>query len=361
VFVAREPVLVDHSPAPGRLPGAHDPSRLENLAVVEGVAVSLEVGGQVVGRLADPRADDERQIGVLDGVEVARRQHPGVSHHDQISGLVAFLEAVEHGQQGGGLGGIALEAVHFEREPGPVDEQPDLDLWVDPALLAHPDLAQRVLVLRLEMQRGDVVENEAQRAIASGVGQAGARELAAVVALLAAGQRAEQGPHRRGGSADLLEDPDGVGLRGRLDHPGQDHRSERLVGQGVEPEPVMGATENVPQRQRRRAHHTPTRPVRAWPPLCRCWDGICSRRAVGIGACPVRGVADPRRLGRQLSEVESLLTRLHALTRRRQQQRELGIGVSGTDVLDLHGLTVVLDHQLDRDRARGRPHPTHEP
>ena len=67
------------------------------------------------------------------------------------------------------------------REPGPVDEQPDLDLRVDTAFLAHADLAQRVLVLRLEMQRGDVVEDQAQRAAAGGVGQAGVRELAAVI------------------------------------------------------------------------------------------------------------------------------------------------------------------------------------
>ena len=34
-----------------------------------------------------------------------------------------------------------------------VDEQPDLDLWVDAAFLAHPDLAELVLDLGLEVQR----------------------------------------------------------------------------------------------------------------------------------------------------------------------------------------------------------------
>ena len=30
----------------------------------------------------------------------------------------------------------------------------------------------------------------------------------------------------------------------------------------------------------------------------RIWCGICRSRAVGFRACPVRGVTDPRRLGR---------------------------------------------------------------
>jgi hypothetical protein len=39
------------------------------------------------------------------------------------------------------LGGVAFEQVDLEREPGRVDQQPDLHLGVDPVFLAHADLA----------------------------------------------------------------------------------------------------------------------------------------------------------------------------------------------------------------------------
>jgi hypothetical protein len=44
---------------------------------------------------------------------------------------VAGLERAQHRQQCGGLGGVAFEQVDLQREPGGIDEQPDLDLRVD--------------------------------------------------------------------------------------------------------------------------------------------------------------------------------------------------------------------------------------
>src|ERR1700722_4527800 len=43
--------------------------------------------------------------------------------------------------------------------PGPRQE-PDLDLRAGPVLLAHPDLAQLVLIAALEVQRRHVIEHQ---------------------------------------------------------------------------------------------------------------------------------------------------------------------------------------------------------
>ena len=117
-----EQVVVDHPPRPCGLPGAHDPGGFEELPVGERVAVSFAVRSQVVGGLTDPRPDDERERGVLQRVEVGCRQHPGVGDDDHVRHLVAFGEAAQDGEQGGCLGGVALEAGHLQREPGRVDE-----------------------------------------------------------------------------------------------------------------------------------------------------------------------------------------------------------------------------------------------
>ena len=73
---------------------------------------------------------------------------------------VALRERAQHREQGGGLGGVALEQVHLEREPGRVDQEPDLDLRVDAVLLAHPDLAQLVLVVASRSAASSVVEHQ---------------------------------------------------------------------------------------------------------------------------------------------------------------------------------------------------------
>ena len=75
------------------------------------------------------------------------------------------------GDDGGRLGGVALEAADFQREPGPVHQQADHDLRVDAAFLGVADLAQLVFVLGLEVQRRHVIEQQAQAATAGGVGK----------------------------------------------------------------------------------------------------------------------------------------------------------------------------------------------
>ena len=55
----------------------------------------------------------------------------------------------------GGLSPVALPATNSQGDAGPVDQQPDDDLGVDPSLLGIADLAQLVLLLGLEVERGD--------------------------------------------------------------------------------------------------------------------------------------------------------------------------------------------------------------
>jgi hypothetical protein len=66
-------------------------------------------------------------------------------------------EGLHDRDDGGGLGPVALEAADLQRETVPVDQQPDHDLGVNPAFLGVADLAQVVLLLGLEVQRGRVV------------------------------------------------------------------------------------------------------------------------------------------------------------------------------------------------------------
>jgi hypothetical protein len=135
--------------------------------------------GQVVGSLGQPGAGDEGEPRVLQGVQARRREHPGVGDHDHLGDVVTLLERGQYRDQRGGLGLVALEQVHFQRESTGVCEQPDLHLRVDAVFLAHPDLAQLVLAGALEVQRGDVVEHQGAGAAVAArrAGGAGSRSL----------------------------------------------------------------------------------------------------------------------------------------------------------------------------------------
>jgi site-specific DNA recombinase len=164
VLLTLELPLVDHPPVPGGLPCAHQARRLQDLSVGEVVPVPFEVPGQVVGGLGDPRADDETEPRVLQGVQIRGREHPCVGDNHQAGHAVTGLERAQHRDQRGRLGLVALEHVHLQGEAARIDQQPDLDLRVDAALLAHPDLAQVVLLAVLEVQGRDVVEDQGRRA-----------------------------------------------------------------------------------------------------------------------------------------------------------------------------------------------------
>src|SRR5271169_7042421 len=77
---------------------------------------------------------------------------------------------------------LPSEQVHLERESARVHQEPDLDLRAGPVLLAHPDLAQLVLVAALEVQRRHVVEHQGGAAARAGrVRPSGRGQLPAVV------------------------------------------------------------------------------------------------------------------------------------------------------------------------------------
>ena len=257
--VALERPLPDHAPVTGLLPGAHSAGGLQGLPVVKGVAVALQVIGQVIGRLAGLRADDEPEPRVLQREQVRRRQHPGVGDHDDLAGVgVLVPEAGQDRHDGLGLGLVALEQVHGQREPRAVVEQPDRHLRIDPALLGHADLAQPVLARGLEVERGQVIEDQREPAPAGGVGVAGIRDDVAVVPLDDPSQAALRGGPRRGTDADLGQHPHGVDLAGRLDDPPQNQRPERFVAHRGEPQCVIDRAECVPQDQRAGGlHHRP--------------------------------------------------------------------------------------------------------
>ncbi len=237
--------------------------RVDDLPVGERVAVPAEVRLQVLGGLGDPRADDELQPGLVELAQVGRREHPGVGDHHQALEGVPVLEGPDDRQQREGLGLVALEAADLEGEPAPVDQQPDHDLGVHAAFLGVADLAQLVLVLGLEVQRGHVVQHQGQIPGHRGVRVAGCGERVPVPALLGPGQRPEHGPQRGMLDADLVQHPDRVGLARGLDDPGQHQLLERLIGDGVEPEPVVHPLEHPPQ-QRRALPRDHSRPTRRW-------------------------------------------------------------------------------------------------
>jgi hypothetical protein len=172
--------------------------------------------GDLVGNLRDPLADDVAKPGLGERLEVDIRQHAGVGDDGDLRQLVGGHERLQHRQHGAGLGLVALERVHHQREPARVGEQADGDLWFQASLLAEPGFAEPVTLVGLEVQGADVVEHQRRRPQADVLGTRRRQPLAPLVG----------GVHRqppgdraigRGGHAHLVDDPYRVGLAGRLD------------------------------------------------------------------------------------------------------------------------------------------------
>ena len=83
--------------------------------------------------------------------------------YDQGLDLGGLAELFNDTDNRGGLSPIALPATNSQGEAGPVDQQPDDDLGVDPSLFGIADLAQLVLLLGLEVERGDARRDTATR------------------------------------------------------------------------------------------------------------------------------------------------------------------------------------------------------
>ena len=278
--------------------------------------------GDLVGHVGDPGADDEPQPGVLQVGQVRLGQHPGVGDHGHLGQSVRGGERLDHRQDGLGLGRVALERVHLQREPAHIGQQPDGDLRLQPAFLGEPGLAEPVTLVGLEVQRGHVVEHQRRRAQPD---MRGARRREPLPPLLGriAGQPPVDRRIARRGDADLVQHPDRVQLAGRLDQPGQHQRLEHLV-------PTAGGIE--PQ-----APDTPgsTRPTAA---------------ATGSTG----SAASPHRLA--VTEVEGVLAGVQPLPGDRLQHLHLLWGVRRPDVLDLARPAPVGVHDLHRGRLAGRLH-----
>ena len=157
------------------------------------------------------------------------------------------------------------------------------------------------------------------------MGPAGGRDLAAVVTLQAAGQTVAQGVLVRGPHPDLGQDPDRVGLRRRLDQPGDHQRGEHLIGQRVEPQRLVGPRQGVPQQ---------------------ATAGVLDHRLRGSPADRV--------------QVEHVLLPVEPLLRRRHQHRQFGLVVRRSDVLQDPALPVALLDDLHVRRPRRGLHLPHE-
>ena len=205
---------------------------------------------------------------------------------------MALLELLDDRQDRGGLGLVALEAPHLQREPGTVHEQPHDDLRVHAPFLGVADLAKFVLLLGLEVEGGHVVQDQRQVPVTDGVGEASGRDLVAVSAFLSPGQAPEHRAQRRVRHTELVQHPQRVGLARGFHDPRQHQRLERLIAQGIEPQPGVRAGQHVPQQ--------------------------CAALA-GDHRLPRRH--------RARAQVELALTRVHLHPGGLQQRGQLGLGV----------------------------------
>jgi hypothetical protein len=121
-------------------------------------------GADDIGDVGDLHAEDERQACGLDRLHVRVGDHARVRNDRDVGELVGGHELLDDRQHRLGLGPVALEGRQHEREPGLVGEQADRDLRLQPPLLGEAGLAETVTLARLEIQRADVVKDQAGRA-----------------------------------------------------------------------------------------------------------------------------------------------------------------------------------------------------
>ena len=112
-------LVVDDLVAGGLLLGAGRPGLGEHVPVRDVLAGVLAAPlVDLVGDVRDLRAEDERQPGRLDRVLVAVGDHAGVGDDGDVGQPVRGHERLDDRQHGLGLGLVALERLHHQREPG---------------------------------------------------------------------------------------------------------------------------------------------------------------------------------------------------------------------------------------------------
>ena len=241
------------------------------------------------------------------------------------------LEGLHDGDDRGGLGLVALPAAYLEGEAGPVDQQADDDLGIDPTLLGVTDLAQIVLTLGLEVQGGHVVQAQGQAPGSGDMIEQGPRETLTVASRLGPGQAGLQGVAvGRSRPADLGQDSGGVGLGGRLDQAGGDHLLEGPVTPGglAQSQAGVGRLDDLDQ---------PARPSGG--------DLRCSHRTAVPGRLAAAVECRP--------QVQDLLARQEPLAPQVHQRGRLSLVTSRSQVLHDPAHTVLLGHDLHGRSPRG--------
>ena len=117
------------------------PRRFQDLPVGEVVAVPFEVLGQVVGALLIRDPTMKENPASSSAFRFAAESIPASATTTMSVTPWRSWNASAPGSAWWSRP-CSPRTVHLQREPARVDQQPDLDLRVDPALLAHPDLAQ---------------------------------------------------------------------------------------------------------------------------------------------------------------------------------------------------------------------------
>ena len=247
------------------------------------------------------------------------------------------------------FGLVSFEAADLERETPPVDQQADHDLRIDPAFFGVADLAQPVLVLRLEVERRDVIEHQRDVPAGQHVGEAQPGEPVTVVPIEAAAQRALTRGQARRDPAHLCQHPVHVQQAGRLDHPGDHQVTEHPITQRVEPEIGIHPGQRVIQQARGRLQRP--RPRRRRPGT-RCRPAAEQHR-------PPRGRdhRDPPGL-RSDPEIENALpVVLEQAPRLLHEQPELGLVAGRAHVPHDPAPTPHRLRDLHSGRPRCRTHP----
>ena len=209
---------------------------VDQLPVGERVTVPVEMLREIARGFDWAGPDDEPQPGLVQGLQVGHRQHPGVRDDHHLPELVAGLEVVDGGDDGLGFGLVSFPRADLQREPVPVGQQADDDLGIHPPLFGEADLAQFVLVFGLEIEGGHVVEHQGRTPLPGSMPVSRRRDL---VAIPPPGDPTQtpvhRGPvHRR--QTQVSQDSGTVQHRGRLHQTSQHELEERLVPDLVEPQ-----------------------------------------------------------------------------------------------------------------------------
>ena len=268
---------------------------------------------------------------------------PASATTGELLDAVGGLEGLHDGDDRGGLGPAPLPAACLEGEAGPVDQQADDDLGIDPTLLGVTDLAQIVLTLGPGSTGWSRLQAQGQAPGSGDMIEQGPRETLTAASRLGPGQAGLQGVAvGRSRPADLGQDSGGVGLGGRLDQAGGDHLLEGPVTTSglAQSQAGVGRLDDLDQ---------PARPSGG--------DLRCSHRTAVPGRLAAAVERQPR--------VQDLPARQEPLAPQVHQRGRLSLVTSRSQVLHDPAHTVLLGHDLHGRSPRGgldpaqvRTHPT---